>query len=148
MDTTEISKPEFFQDQLTLRKYYFDFVSSSGVHIEHTVKGTVITVTADSGDRCRELWAMAEISPTKEEPVKFKIWIVQSQLQLGGTYRNFLCSDKDFILIHSGEVEGSIMLTDSGKLKTKIGDDVKRDSMQNDTCVIFVCFSARKTKKL
>ena len=55
---------------------------------------------------------------------------------------------KDFILIHSGEVEGSIMLTDSGKLKTKIGDDVKRDSMQNDTCVIFVCFCARKTKKL
>ena len=55
MDTTEISKPEFFQDQLTVQKYYFDFVSSSGVLIEHTVKGTVITVTADPGDRCREL---------------------------------------------------------------------------------------------
>ena len=66
------------------------------MHIEHTVKGTVITVTADPGDWRRQLWAMAEISPTKEEPVKFKIWFVQSQLQLRRTYKNFLCSDKSF----------------------------------------------------
>ena len=90
------------------------------MHIEHTVKGTVITVTADPGDWRCELWAMAEISPTKEEPVKFKIWFVQSHLMLGGTYKNFLIADKDFILIHRGEEEeGSIMLTNSGEVKTK-----------------------------
>ena len=34
------------------------------------------------------------------------------------------------------EVEGSIMLTDSGKLKTQIGGEVKQVHMQNDTCMI------------
>ena len=34
------------------------------------------------------------------------------------------------------EVEGSIMLTNSGKLKTQIGGEVKQVRMQNDTCMI------------
>ena len=120
----------------------------------------MITVAEDKyGDRCCTPYpySMAEICPTKKEPVKFKIWFQSSRFRLGGVYKSFLYDACDQISTgpyirmcdhpKEKEVEGSIMLTDSGILKTQIGGEVRRVHMQNDTCVICAYLPPEKDQR-
>ena len=125
---SEICAFEFSQDQLTVRKYYFNFVMVPGLSIEHTGKGTVISVT-DSNDG-HLLCTMAEIFPT-EMPVRFKFSTTGLfRLEAGYQYSYFDC------IVCKGNNEGSIMLND-GFLITKIENDQIHVPMQNEkVCVM------------
>ena len=60
------------QDQIKIRKYYFDFrTNSKGMCIEHNPKGTFITNESESeGPSCK---CFVKIHPTESSPVQFKI---------------------------------------------------------------------------
>ena len=158
--TCKINKSEFSQDQLSVQKYYFNFSPSPGLLIQHTDEGTVITVTNHielRNEGGNWLCTIAEIYPTKEEPVKFKISNnSQSVIMLGGLFKS-LCYES----VHSScvsippvsgehrEVEGFIMLKDGAhgycNLITKLEKGKKHYDekwvlaiQQNDTCELRV----------
>ena len=151
MDKSEICASEFSQDQLTVRKYYFNFLTVPGLSIEHTGKGTVISVTDGSDDHV-DLCTMAEICPTKQ-PVRFKISItgLTYAVQLEGGYKNVKFTDHyTSSMIHEGNYEGSIRLND-GFLITKIEKDYDRTRVpvQNDkVCVMRIHISNNKNNRI
>ena len=132
MDMSKIRASDFSQDQLTVRKYYFNFLMVPGLLIEHARKGTVISVTDDSNDG--DLYTMAEIFPT-EKPVRFEF----STTGLIGLEAGYINVDYDYCrssISYEGNKEGSIMLND-GFLITKIENDQIRVPMQNKrVCVM------------
>ena len=132
MDMSKICASDFSQDQLTVRKYYFNFLMVPGLSIEHTGKGTVIFVTDDSNDG--DLYTMAEIFPT-EKPVRFEF----STTGLIGLEAGYINDDYDYcrlFISYEGNKEGFIMLND-GFLITEIENDQIRVPMQNEkVCVM------------
>ena len=132
MDMSKIRASEFCQNQLTVRKYYFNFLMVPGLSIEHTGKGTVISITDDSNDGY--LYTMAEIFPT-EKPVRFE-FSTTGPIRLEAGYKN---DDYDYCrssISYEGNKEGSIMLN-YGFLITKIENDQIRVPMQNEkVCVM------------
>ena len=146
MHMCDINKSEFSQDQLSVRKYYFNFSSSPGLLIQHTDEGTVITVTNNSEleNSTEWLYTIAEVYPTKEEPVKFKISNT-SNIMLGGLFKSlhYEYGYNCCVSMSGGcrEVEGFIMLKDNGhcNLITKVGrEQTEVLAMQNDTCELRV----------
>ena len=139
MDMSKICKSEFSQNQLSMRKYYFNFSSSPKLLIEHTGKGTVITITEDSW-----LCSMAEIYPTKEKPVKFKIYVenlsLTGQIRLAGGYEHSWYNSVHYLPHCNRGGEGSFMLNDDDQLITTIGGDENQVPIQNDTCVMRIYF--------
>ena len=145
---SEICESEFSKDQLTVRKYYFNFLPSPGLLIEHTAKGTVITLTEDTPDE--SLLTMAEICPTAEKPVRFEVYTELRKLRgwhgsitLGGyckiVYTNSVqcCDDRKV-------EEGSIMLRDN-VLTTKIGYKTMEVHVQNEDMCMMCIFIAGQT---
>ena len=135
---SDICESEFSREQLTLRKYYFNFSSSPGLLIKHTAKGTVITLTKDTDEN---LLTMAEICPTTEKPVRFKIENYGlGSIMLGGYYKTVLYSNSVYCGNREMGEEGIIMLRDNF-LTTMIGHNhnMMRVPVQNeDTCVICI----------
>ena len=76
---SEISESEFSQDQLTVRKYNFNFSSSSGLSVEQTADGTKITLTKDTRTK---LCTMAEISLAGKR-IRFKVHISSTRFSFG-----------------------------------------------------------------
>ena len=62
------------QDQIKLRKYYFDFhTTSTGMLIKHSPKGTLIANQSEGlGQSCK---CFADIYPTESNPVQFKLYL-------------------------------------------------------------------------
>ena len=62
------------QDQIKLRKYYFDFhTTSTGMLIKHSAKGTLIANQSEGlGQSCK---CFADIYPTESNPVQFKLYL-------------------------------------------------------------------------
>ena len=126
---SEICASEFSQDQLTVRKYYFNFLMVPGLSIEHTGKGTAIT-----GPSGRYHLLIAKIFPT-EKPVRFKL-STTGLIRLEAGYKNDSLPTLNCIKIRNKEVSGTIMLND-GFLITKIENDQVRVPMQNEkVCVM------------
>ena len=117
---SEVSASEFSQDQLTVRKYYFNFSPSSELSVEQTVDGTVITLTKDTRTR---LCTMAEISLARK-PIRFKVQYSTSSQLYGRLKVGGYCSkynyNKEPIVCKGGVV--SIMLNDN-ILTTKLEND-------------------------
>jgi len=84
----EICEFDFFQDQLTVHKYYFNFLPSPGLRIEHKPKGTLITVIeCDRGDRGYP-YSTVEICPTEQQPVRFHVQ-GSNDFMIKACYKNF-----------------------------------------------------------
>ena len=147
MDMSEISKSEFPQDQLTVRRYYFNFSSPPGLVIEHTAKGTVITATENS-----RLCSMAKIYPTEAKPVKFKFDVKNlcnsGCIKLAGGYKHSWHNKENYVLDCEKEGEGSIMLNDNDQLITKIEHIEEWFPKQDDTCVMHIYFYYCKNTRI
>ena len=135
---SEVSVSEFSQDQLTVRKYYFNFLPSYALSVEQTAGGTVITLTKDTRTR---LSTMAEIS-LAGKPIRFKVQYnttsrMYGQLKLGG-YCSKYNYNKEPISCECGVV--SIALN-GNILTTKLENDNNemRVPMENDN-VCMLCF--------
>ena len=95
-------------------KVFFNFSFPSGLLIEHTRRGTVITATETS-----RLCSMVEIYPTKEKPVKFKIEdenpTADGKIKLVGEYKHTWHREYGICYLPNCKQgrEGSIMLNDS-----------------------------------
>ena len=146
----EIHESEFFQDQLALRKYYFNFSPSPELQIEHTAKGTVITLTKDTNEN---VLTMAEVCPTAENPVRFRLHTglgrshAHGRIMVGGYYKTILYNNT---LYCGREVEeGSIMVTDND-LITDVGHGNRMHvPVQNeDTCVICIFISGTANTRI
>ena len=120
MDMSEICASEFSQDQLNVRKYYFNFSMAPGLSIEHTGTGTVISVTDNNYDDL-DLCTMAEIYPT-EKPVRFE-FSATDWFTLEGGYKNN-CRERMKSFSCKGNKEGSIGLNNGYLI---IGIDRKFD---------------------
>jgi len=59
------------QDQIKIRKYYFDFITKSPyMVIKHGPKGTLI-----SNKQTKLCYCFADIYPTESTPVRFKVYL-------------------------------------------------------------------------
>ena len=120
--------------------------------IEHTAKGTVITITEYSAEQSA-LCTIAEVHPTKTKHIKFKVHIEylsgSKQIMLIGRYKHFWCDNKlNFLNCDKGG-EGSIMLDNkTDGLVAKIGSEERWGPMQNDTCVMRVDINGRKGTRI
>ena len=148
---SEICESEFSQDQLSLRRYFFDFASAPGLLIEHKAKGTIITLTKESDE---ELCTMAKICPTVDTPVRFKLYANQSagkKIMLGGYYKTNLKSVDPVNLYNCGNKEGSIRLRNN-YLVTEITNGTNgtmQVAVQNEgTCVMCIFISGIANTKV
>ena len=139
MDMSKIHASEFSQDHLTVRKYYFNFSMVPGLSIEHTGKGTVISVTdaSEYGDGV-DLCTMAEICPT-EKPVRFEYSFTGIRFEVG--YKVY---QTPFVVY--GKVNKGSIMQNNGLLITKIGCDEWRVPMENEN-VCVMCIYIAKCKK-
>ena len=65
------------EDQIKIRKYYFDFRSASKglLNIEHNSKGTFITNVDETEERSGRSYCYAKINLTESNPVQFKFYL-------------------------------------------------------------------------
>lgn len=136
---SEISESEFSQDQLTVRKYYFNFSSSSGLSVEQTAYGTVITLTKDTRTK---LCTMAEISLVGK-PIRFKVNYDSKDpygLKVGGYCNKKFNYDVKPISCQGGVVS---ITMNNDTLTTKLEKNPRVDMMQvpmeNDN-ICMLCF--------
>ena len=114
------------QDQIKVRKYYFDFcASSTGMCIKQTPRGTVIANQNEGqGQACI---CYAEIHPTESNPVHFKFCLLKS---FNGNIRLFVGSQrlKNYatLPVHgiplNQEIDGCITLNER-RLQIKVGNE-------------------------
>ena len=146
MHMSKVCESEFSQDQLTVRKYCFNFSSSPGLSVIHTGKGTVISLTEDTNEY---LCSLAEVSPA-EKPINFKFYTEKSYgwIQLGGYYRNSHYDINNFSYC-DGEQKGSIMLKNNF-LTSVIGNDRNQLAIQRkgNTCVMCIFIKGDKNTKI
>ena len=114
------------QDQIKVRKYYFDFcTNSAGMFIKHTPKGTLIAnQSKEVGHPCK---CSAKIHPTESNPVHFKFCVLKSY----GEIRLYVCTLRSEkyanIPVHghlsiNQEKDGCITV-DGNRLQIKVGND-------------------------
>ena len=144
---SKVTKSEFSQDQLIVRKYYFDFSSPSGLSVEQTVDGTVITLTKDTRTR---LCTMAEISLVGK-PIRFKVqystkssW--RGSLKVGGycsKYNHgvepFVCEGGVVSIMLNGNILTTKLEKHDGTESSSEDDDEMRVAIENDNICI-LCF--------
>ena len=112
------------QDQIKIRKYYFDFRTiSKGLSIEHNPEGTFITNESESeGVSCK---CVAKIHPTESSPVHFKFCLRSCgdiKLLAGSRLtKEIACLSIQNFLLHK-ELDGCITLK-GNHLQIKVGDD-------------------------
>ena len=99
------------QDQIKIRKYYFDFrTNSKGLSIEHNPEGTFITNESEpEGAMCK---CFAKIHPTESSPVQFKFCLRSSgdiRLIAGSQLTKVACLSVHNFPLHK-ELDGCITL--------------------------------------
>ena len=114
------------QDQIKVRKYYFDFCTTSvGMCIKHTPKGTVIANQSEVQRHACKCYA--EIHPTESKSVHFKFCLLKSY---NGDIRLYVGSQlsKTYAILHvhchplNQEIDGCITLNER-HLQIKVGNE-------------------------
>ena len=116
------------EDQIKIRKYYFDFpTTSKELLIQHNSKGTFITNVSESVESSGICYCFAKVHLTESSPVQFKLYLRSCSGQIkvfAGIYAPKsrvarLCVDH-FPL--NKELDGCIALKEQN-LQIKIGND-------------------------
>ena len=111
------------QDQITIRKYYFDFhTTSPGMLIKHSPKGTLITNQSEGlGQSCK---CFVNINPTEFDPVQFKVYVKyygEMRLLVGcQIFKTYARLPERNLPLHQ-EIDGCILLKDN-RLHIKVGN--------------------------
>ena len=117
------------QDQIRLREHYFDFDRSvhTGILVQHTAKGTLLTKTSIDAKKTKSI---APVFLIEDQPVAFILYLQscsnKSKTRFRLSYESFadeVVSDSDNVnkIPLGEEVEGCIYLKDS-RVQAKIGD--------------------------
>ena len=112
------------QDQIKLRKYYFDFqTTSTGMLIKHSPKGTLIANQSEGlGQSCK---CFADIDPTESNPVQFKFCLNcygEIKLLVGTQdFKTYTRLPVHRLPLHQ-EIDGCITLKEH-RLRIKVGNE-------------------------
>jgi len=140
----QICEFDFSQDQLTVRKYYFNFSPSAGLRIEHKPKGTLITVAKKDYDR-RLLYSMVEICPTEKQPVRFHVQTSYDDFKIEARYKSF-CNDCSIRVPVNERSRGCIMLKDNNLITTVGRYNSHSCLVRKDVCLL--CINVDDTYKM
>ena len=112
------------QNQIKIRKYYFDFhTTSTGMLIKHSPKGTLIANQSEGlGHSCK---CFADIYPTESSPVQFKLRLKsygEIKLLVGSQHFKSYARILEHRLPLHEEIDGCIVLKEN-RLLIKVGNE-------------------------